>query len=135
MTQQFNQPQVGSQVRVTTRFPEIYYWATEPWKDTVYQGTVGRPDKSVPEGSFLLLTPSDRQMPTRVISLARVIALEYSDGSAVGKSRAKDDVKVWQVSGSRGSVYTVTQRGSELSCTCPGFSFRKTCKHTTKSKT
>ncbi len=33
------------------------------------------------------------------------------------------------VSGSKGNTYVVIKEGSRASCTCPGFSFRKTCKH------
>lgn len=126
---QFEQPQLGKTVRVTTRYPEIYYHARSPWQDHTYEGVVGRADRSVPEGSFMLLTPQDPRMPTRVISLRRVIALEYADGSPVLTQQAKDQAQVWQVQGSRGAVYTVTQRGGHKTCTCPGFQFRKDCKH------
>jgi hypothetical protein len=126
---QFAQPTPGKSIRVTTRFPDHYYWATSPWQDNTYQGVVGRPDRSVPEGSFMLLTPQDRNMPTRVIALCRVIALEYADGTQARTSDTKDEVRVWQVQGSKGNVYTVTQRGAGKTCTCPGFQFRKDCKH------
>ena len=129
MPKQFAQPTPGKSIRVTTRFPDHYYWATSPWQDNTYQGVVGRPDRSVPEGSFMLLTPQDRNMPTRVIALCRVIALEYADGTQVRTSDTKDEVRVWQVQGSKGNVYTVTQRGTSKTCTCPGFQFRKDCKH------
>lgn len=126
----FSQPTPGKTVRVTTRFPDHYYWATSPWQDTTYEGVVGRPDRSVPEGSFMLLTPQDPRMPTRVIALGRVIALEYADGTQVRKQTVNNEVRVWQVQGSKGNVYTVTQRGGHKSCTCTGFQFRKMCKHT-----
>nr|NDG05683.1 SWIM zinc finger family protein [Oxalobacteraceae bacterium] len=129
MPKQFAQPTPGKSIRVTTRFPDHYYWATSPWQDNTYQGVVGRPDRSVPEGSFMLLTPQDRNMPTRVIALCRVIALEYADGTQARTSDTKDEVRVWQVQGSKGNVYTVTQRGASKTCTCPGFQFRKDCKH------
>jgi hypothetical protein len=35
------------------------------------------------------------------------------------------------VAGSKGNTYTVIKEGSRSSCTCPGFGFRKTCKHLT----
>lgn len=125
----FEAPQVGKTVTVTTRFRDIWYYSTREWEDKTYTGQVGRADRSVPEGSFMLLTPQDPRMPTRVISLQRVIALEYADGSPVLTQQAKDQAQVWQVQGSRGAVYTVTQRGGHKTCTCPGFQFRKDCKH------
>lgn len=129
MSQQFAQPTPGKTIRVTTRFPDHYYWAKSPWQDTTYEGVVGRADRSVPEGSFMLLTPQDARMPTRVIALGRVIAMEYADGQKAVRVRANSQTRVWQVQGSKGNVYTVTQRDGHKSCTCPGFQFRKACKH------
>ena len=40
-------------------------------------------------------------------------------------------VDSWQVEGSRGNVYTIRrQESGELSCSCPGFGWRRKCKHT-----
>ena len=38
----------------------------------------------------------------------------------------------WEVEGSNGNQYTVTKLGSGLHCSCPGFVFRKKCKHSKK---
>ena len=118
MTEQWAQPTPGQTVRVTTRFREINYWATTKWKDTTYEGVVGRADRSVPQGSFMLLTPQDPRMPTRVIALSRVIAMQYGDGQKATRVRTNSEVRVWQVQGSKGNVYTVTQRDGHKSCTC-----------------
>lgn len=40
----------------------------------------------------------------------------------------------WQVPGSKGNEYKVTLKGSELSCECVGFGFRRKCKHVEKIK-
>ena len=37
MTTQFAQPTPGRTIRVTTRFPDHYYWAKSPWQDTTYE--------------------------------------------------------------------------------------------------
>jgi hypothetical protein len=124
---QFDMPEPGRTVTVTTRFRDIYYYATQEWEDKTYTGVVGRVDRTVPAGSFVLLTDNDF-MPRRLIALRNVHELKYSDGSAVSQSTSPL-VRTWQVTGSRGAVYTVTQRDSVKSCTCPGFTFRKTCKH------
>lgn len=45
----------------------------------------------------------------------------------VGSVQADPDVRL--VAGSKGNVYTVNTRLN--TCTCPGYTFRGTCKHTT----
>lgn len=37
--------------------------------------------------------------------------------------------KTFKVNGSKGNVYTVTINGKYKNCTCPGFGFRRSCKH------
>lgn len=45
---------------------------------------------------------------------------------------ASEVVNRWKVEGSAGNIYTVTMLASGLQCSCPGFTFRKVCKHTKK---
>ena len=37
--------------------------------------------------------------------------------------------KSWAVEGSKGNIYTVTERDGQLSCTSPGYGWRRKCKH------
>ena len=37
--------------------------------------------------------------------------------------------KVWKVEGSKGNIYTVKLSDGAYSCTCPGFSYRRKCRH------
>ena len=38
----------------------------------------------------------------------------------------------YQITGSRGDKYTVTNRNGQFSCNCPAGKFRGTCKHSTQ---
>ena len=40
----------------------------------------------------------------------------------------------YQVQGSRGDTYTVTDNGGTWTCTCPGFGWRRKCKHVEAQK-
>ena len=130
---QFDAPVVGKTVTVTTRHRDIYYFSTSEWVDKTYTGVVGQPDRRVPSGSFLLITPEDNFMPTRIIALRSVHALKYSDGTSPEKSLTPK-VRTWQVAGSKGNVYTVTERDGRRHCDCPGFMYRKDCKHVKEDK-
>ena len=45
--------------------------------------------------------------------------------------KPKYDVREWKVASSSGSKYTVRRiNGDRFTCTCPGFKFRRKCKHT-----
>jgi hypothetical protein len=35
----------------------------------------------------------------------------------------------WQVEGSKGAIYTVKAVSGDFTCTCPGFGWRRKCKH------
>jgi len=49
------------------------------------------------------------------------------------KAEAESEIKDrWTVEGSTGNNYTVTKVGGRLHCSCPGYGFRKKCKHTKK---
>ena len=44
-------------------------------------------------------------------------------------------IKTYKVPGSAGNVYTITisENQKVINCSCPGFTFRRSCKHTKKT--
>jgi hypothetical protein len=42
------------------------------------------------------------------------------------------DYKQWTVKGSKGDEYLVIRQNSQYNCTCPGYTYRKTCRHITE---
>ena len=44
----------------------------------------------------------------------------------------KPQGETWTVTGSRGDEYTVSLSGGRWACTCPGATFRSSCKHIAK---
>ena len=47
----------------------------------------------------------------------------------VDETEAKPLGRTWQVAGSKGNSYTVTQELGTWTCTCSGFKFRSKCRH------
>ena len=46
-----------------------------------------------------------------------------------GAEEEQPEGRVWQVQGSKGDVYKVSELNGNYSCTCSGFKFRGDCKH------
>ena len=44
------------------------------------------------------------------------------------------DVRTYDVQGSTGNTYTVKQDADTWTCTCPGFGWRRKCRHITEVK-
>ncbi len=73
------------------------------------------------------ITTGNPDFPFRRIRRERV--LEVNGATVVFSPPPKVERTVTTVAGSKGNTYTVIREGSRASCTCPGYSFRKTCKH------
>ena len=111
-----NIPNIDSNVTVTVKFGDT---ARE------YSGTVLKPFRWLTDRQFAM--SGDREMPVRVIDAHYITNLLVHSGATRSVSTAS---VVRQVAGSRGAVYTVTHDSRGVRCSCPGFQFRKSCKHT-----
>lgn len=129
MSTQFAIPAVGSKVRVTVRVRESYLFATSEWRDTVFEGTVLPNDKWTRPNAFNMTGNKDWRV--REIGIDMVHDLEMLDGTVAATVDVDSEVKTLVVQGSKpGVTYTVTKVGNKTSCSCPGFQFRKACRHT-----
>lgn len=72
------------------------------------------------------LTTDVRGYPIRVISRANIVE---ASGAKVDYQPAKSSRETITVQGSKGQTYIVTKENGKATCTCPGYGFRKTCKH------
>ncbi len=73
----------------------------------------------------LALSTGNPEWPVRIIQRKQIVKI---DGKTVKKSVAEVVTKV--IKGSKGNEYVVTGSNGKWNCTCPGFQFRKSCKHT-----
>lgn len=73
------------------------------------------------------ITSDARGIPVRVIDRARIVEV---GGATIDYTPIKSDRITKTVQGSKGNTYIVTAENGKATCTCQGFSFRKTCKHT-----
>lgn len=73
--------------------------------------------------SQLALSTDQKDFPFRVIERKYIVEI---DGLPYAYDVAPKEEQVRFVEGSKGKVYEVT---GNYKCTCPGFTFRGTCKH------
>jgi hypothetical protein len=73
------------------------------------------------------LSTGIRDFPIRVIQKDRIVAIGDQAVRFVPRSQTNN---VRLVQGSNGTIYTVTTQNGRSICTCTGFQFRKSCKHT-----
>ena len=122
---QYNTPNVGDVITITTRYRESYLYAEAEFRETTYSDVEVLP----PEPWF---GPNDikiignKRMPFRVINMKNV-----SDMMDVEPSERTGNNGIVKIAGSGGKEYSVTLiDGEATSCTCPHHQYRKAfCKH------
>jgi len=91
----------------------------------VYTGTIMR--EKWFDSDEIGITTDNPEFPFRRINRDRIVEV---NGATVTYTKPVVEEKVTITGqGSKGNTYVVTKEGSKKSCTCPGFSFRRTCKH------
>jgi len=121
-------PESGCKVAITFVFPS-YVLGSPGISKTTITGIVEKATKFTPPNFVRLLTDFDSPVRVREIPIERITNIEYNDGRIALKEDKVGDVKSWTVQGSRGNSYVVVRTIHRWSCTCPGFQFRKSCRH------
>lgn len=72
----------------------------------------------------------------RIINIFSVVAINgIAMFSKQGRmERIRSNRKTFRVAGSQGATYTVTLDGGRWSCNCPGYTYRKNCRHVKEAK-
>jgi hypothetical protein len=131
MNSQFAIPDAGCRIAVTFEFPS-YVVGTSKVSRTTISGIVEKATKHTPPNFVRIATDFDSPVRVREIPLYRITNIEYADGRQATVQLTEDESKTWTVQGSRGSQYVVVRSKNSWSCNCPGFQFRKSCKHVTQ---
>ena len=91
----------------------------------VYTGTVMR--EKWFDSEEIGLTTDDPSFKFRRIMRHRIVEVNNKQVDYV-KPVEEKRIEI-TVQGSKGNAYTVVKEKGKKSCTCPGFGFRRTCKH------
>ena len=124
----FQVPKVGSIITVTTRYADHYYLSDKDYKDTTYERVeVIKPFKWTKPDCFCIPAEGEPFITVRTIAISKVIDLVVHEGDV---EAANTGTKYVYVPGSKGNEYMVTVvDGYGVECTCPGYHWRKHCKH------
>jgi hypothetical protein len=119
-----NVPTKDSKVRVSVRYSQGPQMIPPQPNVNVFEGTVVPSYKWLTDRQFCMT--GDDTMKIRVIDINLVSDLELLSGSM---NEVDTEVKVYEIAGSKGNKYIVTKSNTGWDCACPGFQFRKQCKH------
>jgi hypothetical protein len=133
MKTQFQSPDPGCKVAITFELNSYVLGHEGPVATTV-TGVVDSATRFTPPNFVRIVTDFDSPVRIREISLDRITNITYADGTVPTKEAVKDEVRTWVVEGSRGSRYTVVRTKNLWTCSCPGYQFRKSCRHITELK-
>lgn len=124
-------PNPGSQVVVTTKYSNPILGG-EPFRYFTTKGVVVKAPPWVGAAEFMVAT-GNPNFPQAVIHTSKVHKLEVLSGSSKVIATSSRVFKV--TSKSTGKSYIVTYDQGKVSCTCTGFGYRRTCKHSAKVST
>lgn len=115
-------------MKVTIRNPQYaikdrYFFEVPEF--ITYEGDEVKCGKWEDPAEVLCLTTDIDFFPVRSIQRKHIYSI---DGNSVLHVPTKKETVTKIIKGSKGQEYVVTL-GSKKTCTCPGFTFRHTCKH------
>jgi len=127
----FQVPNPGAVVTVVTQYKDPYIGNPTGYKRNRYERVVVLDkDARTTPSEFLIPAENEPYIDKRTINIENVVELVVHSGDT---APAKSDTRFVKVAGSKGNVYTVSVvKGVAKSCDCPGFQFRRNCKHLTE---
>jgi hypothetical protein len=128
MNTQFSIPDPGCQIAITFEFPSYVIGSPKVNKTTI-TGVVEKATRFTPPNFVRIVTDFNSPVRIREIPLNRITNLEFADGRIAVRELVKTETETWSIDGSKGSKYTVVCTRNKWTCTCPGFQFRRSCRH------
>lgn len=123
----FKRPKVGDIVTVSTRYRATLLG--QAWDDRTYENVpVVENDSWTKPDEFCIPGGHLPHMAKRTINLSNATALIIN--GKTGQAQAATKMEFIKIAGSKGKTYEVTKMNDVAKeCTCPGFTYRKNCKH------
>ena len=107
-----------------------WYSETTEYSDGIANGTYLLDDGKTKLYAYVspgATEPKQFKNPIKIDTRGRKFVESSTQYKIVTKEEPEG--RVWEVQGSKGDVYRVTEVNGYLTCTCSGFRFRGDCKH------
>ena len=124
----FQKPQIGSQVTIKTQYFMPSYHRQDRYAVEEITGTIVNDFKWLQPNQFVISNPKNPS-GVSVVSLEKVIEIKDLQGRMAKLALPTDDYKEWVITGSKGNEYLVIRVKGKYNCTCPGYTYRKSCRH------
>ena len=116
-----------SQITVRTRLYQPSYHRAEPYIEHEITGEQLNTVKWLTPDQIAVANP---QHPNgfSIIDKRNILWIRDAKGSKA-TVKVDSDYKQWTVKGSKGNEYLVIRQKGSYTCSCPGYTFRKNCRH------
>lgn len=109
-----------------------WYSETTAYTDGIANGTYLLDDGKTKLYAYVApgtSTPKQFKNPIKIDTRGRKFVVSSTQYKIVTQEEEPEG-RTWEVVGSKGDVYRVTEVNGHLDCTCSGFKFRGDCRHT-----
>lgn len=117
-------PTLDSIIEVTVHDPFAVAQIPPSAPTRVYFGRVLPPDRWLNEYQFNIT--GDAHWPIRTLDCRNISSMKILKGT---DKIINVENTTWKITGSKGTEYLVSKSMQGFKCTCPGFEFRKNCRH------
>ena len=116
-----------SQITVRTRVYQPSYHRVDPYCEHEITGEQLNTIKWLKPDEMAVTNPAHPN-GFSILHKKNILWIKDADGrKAVVK--IDSDYKQWTVQGSKGNSYLVIRQKGQYNCTCPGYTYRKSCRH------
>ena len=119
------------QVTVRTRLYQPSFHRAEPYCEHEITGEILNNIKWLQPDQMAITNPAHPN-GFSIIHKKNILWIKDTQGHKATVKVSDPDYRQWTVRGSKGNEYLVIRQKGQYNCTCPGFTYRKSCRHITE---
>lgn len=117
-----------SQITVRTRLYQPSYHRADAYLEHEITGEILNTVKWL-QPDEMAITNSNHPNGFSILHKKNILWIRDLAGHKATVKVSDSNYKQWTVKGSKGNDYLVIRQKGQYNCTCPGFTYRKTCRH------